>query len=63
MNEAYEAGLVTDSELADTRTEVLTARFEALAYNINQLLESYSLAYMLDISIEDLLAEYGMKGE
>ena len=63
MNEAYEAGLVTDSELADTRTEVLTARFEALAYNINQLLESYSLAYMLDISIEDLQAEYGIKGE
>ena len=63
MNEAYEAGLVTDSELADTRTEVLTARFEALAYNINQLLESYSLAYMLDISIEDLQTEYGMKGE
>ena len=63
MNEAYEAGLVTASELADTRTDVLATQFEAISYDINQLLESYSLAYMLNIGIDELQAEYGIRRE
>lgn len=61
MNEAYDAGLVTASELADTRTDLLTTQFEALSYDINQLLESYRLAYMLNIGIDELQAEYGIR--
>ena len=63
MNEAYNAGLVTASELADTRTDVLMTQFEALSYDINQLLESYSLAHMLNIGIDELQTEYGIRRE
>ena len=63
MNEAYEAGLVTASELADTRTDVLATQFEAISYDINQLLESYSLAHMLNIGIDELQTEYGIRRE
>ena len=63
MTEAFDAGITSASDLASARTDLLTAELNALSYDVNQLLESYKLAYLLGISLEELQAEYGTEGE
>ena len=56
--EAFKAGLITADDASDTRNDLLNAEMDLLSARLEHLLQSYSLAYTLNIPLSELQTRY-----
>ena len=61
--QSYNAGLLSQTELATQRQELITAKQTLSEAESNYIVSIYSLASALNIPVNELISKYGVKNE